>query len=104
MLPARVLVVMGAVLAMASLLVPAASAQTGAPPPGAGFGLSHHAVCGSVPSGRARCFADVVERRGRVGTEAAIAPTGLSPSTLQSAYGFTTSPTAGAGRTIAIVD
>ena len=88
----------------ASLLVPAASAQTGPPPPQASVGLSHHAVCGNAPSGRARCFADVVEHRGRVGTEATPAPTGLSPSTIQSVYGFTTSPTAGATKTIAIVD
>ena len=32
------------------------------------------------------------------------APQGLSPATLKSAYGFPTSPTAGAGQTIAIVD
>lgn len=35
---------------------------------------------------------------------ASTSPTGLSPSTIQSVYGFTTSPTAGAGQTIAIVD
>ncbi len=32
------------------------------------------------------------------------APTGLSPATIKSAYGFSTSATAGAGQTIAIVD
>src|SRR5207247_9345837 len=70
----------------------------------AGFGLSHHAVGGSAPAGQVRCFSDVVEHGGRVGTEATAAPTGLAPATVQSAYGFTTSPTAGAGKTIAIVD
>jgi subtilase family serine protease len=35
---------------------------------------------------------------------ASSAPTGLSPDTIKSAYGFSTSPTAGAGTTIAIVD
>ncbi len=35
---------------------------------------------------------------------ASTSPTGLSPATIQSAYGFSTSPTAGAGQTIAIVD
>jgi hypothetical protein len=104
MLRGRVLLVIGAVLALASLVVPQASAQTGGPPPQAGFGLSHHALCSSVPAGQARCFADVVEHRGRVGTEATTAPTGLAPATVQSAYGFTTSLTAGAGKTIAIVD
>jgi subtilase family serine protease len=32
------------------------------------------------------------------------APTGLTPATIESAYGYSTSPTAGAGQTIAIVD
>jgi subtilase family serine protease len=32
------------------------------------------------------------------------APSGLSPATIKSAYAFTTSGTAGAGKTIAIVD
>jgi subtilase family serine protease len=35
---------------------------------------------------------------------ASTSPTGLSPATIKSAYGFTTSNTAGAGKTIAIVD
>src|SRR5438105_2793368 len=93
-----------AAFAVAGLAVPAASAQTADPPPPADFGLSHHAVCGSAPSGSARCFSDVVEHGRRAGTEATPAPTGLSPTTLQSAYGFTTSLTAGTGKTIAIVD
>jgi hypothetical protein len=99
----RVLLVIGAVLALAGLVVPEASAQTGGPPPQAAFGLSHHAVCGGVAAGRVRCLSDVADR-GRVGTEATAAPTGLAPATLQSVYGFTTSPTAGAGKTVAIVD
>ena len=61
-------------------------------------------MCGSVLAGHARCFADVVEHSGRAGTEATTAPTGLAPATVQSVYGYTTSPTAGAGKTIAIVD
>src|SRR5262245_65528902 len=100
MLRRRVLVAIGAVLGVASVVVPAASAQTGTPPPQADFGLSHHAVCGAVPAGQARCFSDVVEHGRRAGTEATTAPTGLSPSTLQSAYGFPTSATAGTGKTI----
>jgi hypothetical protein len=104
MLRVRLLLVVGTVLALAGAVMPEGSAQAQGPPPRADFGLSHHAVCGSVAAGKARCFADVVEHRGRLGTEATTAPTGLSPATLQSAYGFTTSPTAGAGRTIAIVD
>src|SRR5690349_3564171 len=104
MLRSRVLLTAAAVFALAGLAIPAASAQTADPPPPADFGLSHHPVCGSAPAGTARCFSDVVEHGGRVGTEATAAPTGLAPTTLQSAYGWTTSLTAGAGKTIAIVD
>ena len=64
---ARVLLVIGVALGLAGLVVPGASAQT-APPPTAGFGLSHHAVCGTAPAGRARCFADVVEHGRKAGT------------------------------------
>jgi subtilase family serine protease len=35
---------------------------------------------------------------------ASASPTGLSPSTIKSVYNFSTSMTAGAGKTIAIVD
>jgi hypothetical protein len=104
MMRGRVLLGIGVLVALVGVVVPEASAQTPGPPPQAGFGLSHHAVCGSVPAGQVRCFSDVVEHGGRVGTEATPAPTGLAPATVQSAYGFTTSPTAGAGKTIAIVD
>jgi len=104
MLRSRVLLAVGVTFALAGLAIPAASAQTADPPPPADFGLSHHAVCGSAPNGSARCFSDVVEHGGRPGTEATPAPTGLSPTTLQSAYGWTTSLTAGTGKTIAIVD
>jgi fibronectin type 3 domain-containing protein len=104
MLRVRVLLVVGAVIALASVAVPQASAQSGGPPPQADFGRSHHAVCGSVASGRAQCLSEVVEHHGRIGTEATAAPSGLAPATLQSVYGFTTNPTAGMGKTIAIVD
>ena len=100
---ARVLLVIGVVLGLGVLIMPEASAQTG-PTPQAGLGLSHHAVCGTAPAGRARCFADVVEHGRQARTEATTAPTGLAPSTLQAVYGLTTDPTAGAGETIAIVD
>jgi hypothetical protein len=104
MLRGRALLVIGAVLALAGLAVPEAAAQSGAPTPQAGIGVKHHLVCGGVAVGRARCLSDVVEHGGRVGTEATTAPTALSPATVQSAYGYTTSPTAGSGRTVAIVD
>ena len=104
MLRGRVLLAIGITLALGSLAVPEASAQTGGTPPQAAFGRSHHLVCGSVLAGHARCFSDVADRGGRVGTEATTAPTGLAPATVQSVYGFPTSLTAGAGKTIAIVD
>ncbi len=40
----------------------------------------------------------------RVRPDASTSPTGLSPATIRAAYGFSTSGTAGAGMTIAIVD
>ncbi len=55
-------------------------------------------VCpGPAQEGFARCFS-------RVFPNASTSPTGLSPSTIKSVYGFSTSLTAGAGTTIAIVD
>lgn len=52
---------------------------------------------GPVPQGYARCHS-------RVFPDASASPTGLSPATILSVYGFSNSPTAGAGQTIAIVD
>ena len=55
-------------------------------------------VCpGPAGQGNARCFSHVVPK-------ASSSPTGLSPAAIKSAYGFSTSSTAGAGKTIAIVD
>lgn len=55
-------------------------------------------VCpGPIPQGYARCFS-------RVFPSASSSPTGLSPAKIESAYGFSTSLTAGSGTTIAIVD
>src|SRR6266542_2852684 len=45
-----------------------------------------------------------VANNSHVGNYATTSPTGLSPATIKSAYGFSTSATAGAGKTIAIVD
>jgi subtilase family serine protease len=45
-----------------------------------------------------------VANNDRVGNYAATAPTGLSPAAVKAAYNFPTSSTAGAGKTIAIVD
>jgi subtilase family serine protease len=71
------------------------------PPPAASFGLSHH-VCGPEAPGFARCHSDVVDNGN--GAPNATTPTGLSPSTIKTAYGYSASTTAAAGKTIAIVD
>jgi subtilase family serine protease len=55
-----------------------------------------------VPDGLARCRADVV---GAVPLAPnALTPTGLPPTTIKNVYSFSTSSTAGAGKTVAIVD
>jgi subtilase family serine protease len=76
----------------------------------AGLGLaaaaqaqSSRAVCPGPPSGYAHCHSRVVTNQ--KGTPKATAsPTGLSPATIKSVYSFPTATTAGAGKTIAIVD
>jgi subtilase family serine protease len=60
-------------------------------------------VCpGPAGAGTARCHALVVTDG--VTPRATTSPTGLSPQTIKSVYAFSTSTTAGAGTTIAIVD
>src|SRR5271157_253338 len=61
-------------------------------------GRGNQAVCpGPARAGDARCGA-------WVRPFATSGPTGLSPAKIQSAYNFPTSPTAGSGKTVAIVD
>lgn len=61
------------------------------------------AVCPGSPLGSAHCHAlVVVDAHGN--PDATSSPTGLSPATIKSVYGFSTSSTAGAGQTVAIVD
>jgi subtilase family serine protease len=61
------------------------------------------AVCPAPPMASGRCHALVVtDARGN--PKASTSPTGLSPATIKSVYGFPTGSTAGAGRTVAIVD
>ena len=63
---------------------------------------NYHAVC-PTGEGAARCHADVVtDTRGN--PDASVSPTGLSPETIKSVYGFSTDMSAGSGQTIAIVD
>ena len=70
---------------------------------GANSNANAHAVCPSPAVGAAHCHALVVtDAHGN--PLASRSPTGLSPATIKSVYGYSTSATAGAGKTIAIVD
>jgi subtilase family serine protease len=92
----------GFLVGVLAVLVALAWPATAAPPPAASFGLRHHPVCGPEPVGFARCHSDVVDA-GKTAPNATT-PTGLSPAQVKSLYNFSTSTTAGAGKTIAIVD
>lgn len=72
---------------------------------GGGAANEHSAVrvCPGSPIGTASCHALVIAD-GVGNPNATTSPTGLSPQTIKSAYNFPTSVTAGAGKTIAIVD
>jgi len=72
---------------------------------GGGAANAHSAarVCPGSPIGTASCHALVVTD-GVGNPNATSSPTGLSPATIKSAYNYSTSSTAGAGKTIAIVD
>src|SRR5437870_8228245 len=60
-------------------------------------------VCpGPAAPNTARCHAWVQPQR--AGNYASLSPTGLTPANILSAYDFSTSLTAGANKTIAIVD
>jgi subtilase family serine protease len=95
-------VLAGVVVAFAAVAAPAAAQSRVSPQ--ADFGLSHRAVCpGPAAGDAARCHAQVVTDRG--GTPVAdVTPGGLRPVNVKAVYNFPTSPTAGAGKTIAIVD
>src|SRR6266516_7392016 len=73
---------------------------------GTGGAANDHAaaaVCPAAVVGFAHCHALVtVDAHGN--PYASTSPTGLSPAMIKSVYGFATSGTAGAGKTIAIVD
>jgi subtilase family serine protease len=70
---------------------------------GAANGHSSVRACPGSPVGTADCNA-LVAADGAGQPFASISPTGLSPATIKSVYSFSTSSTAGAGQTIAIVD
>jgi fibronectin type III domain protein len=88
----RLVVVLGA---MALLVLPAAAQ-------GANGSANYHAVCPSPPSGSAHCHALVVDDS-HGNPRATGSPTGLPPATIDHVYGFP-GGSAGAGKTIAIVD
>jgi subtilase family serine protease len=85
--------------AAAALLTPLAVSASGV---AANAHASFHAVCPAAFAA-ARCTADVVTD-GHGNPAAGTSPTGLSPATIKSVYSFSTSSTAGSGKTVAIVD
>ena len=90
---------------LAAILATAGAALLGvvAVAQGANGHANSHAVCPSPPAGYGHCHAQVVtDRNGN--PDASRSPTGLSPATIKSVYGFSTLSTAGGGRTVAIVD
>src|SRR5262245_14969023 len=109
---AAALVVAVAALGATALSASPAVAQAGGrpgpehigPPGPHGFGHSERSVCGAAGAGDAQCFAHFLHRGEGVTPDASPSPTGLGVTAIQSVYGFPTSPTAGAGKTIAIVD
>lgn len=92
-------------LAMGSALVMLATlgaADAAAPPPRPSPVHAVPVCPGPVDPGTARCHSRVVDRGG--GRFTSTSPIGLSPTTIKSVYDFSTSATAGEGKTIAIVD
>jgi subtilase family serine protease len=90
----RVLVLSGAVAASLTAVLVAH---------GANIHANARAVCPGPAADTARCHAQVsTDSRGN--PLASTSPIGLSPQTIKNVYSFPTSPTAGAGKTIAIVD
>jgi subtilase family serine protease len=86
-------------IAAVSATIPASASTPGV----ADGGLSHRPVCPGSPQVRvANCSSQVVtDAHGQ--PLVSTGPTGLSPATIESAYGFSPSLT-GAGKTIALVD
>ncbi|MEA3019864.1 MAG: hypothetical protein QOI47_1388 [Actinomycetota bacterium] len=88
-------------LALALAAMPAVYAASGS---AATPDVPDRPVCGQPAAAFAHCHAHVVTRADHVTPKVSTSPTGLAPDTIKAAYGFTTSSTAGAGTTIAIVD
>ncbi|UTI66794.1 S53 family peptidase [Paraconexibacter antarcticus] len=87
--------------AVAALILSLASASAAVAAPSA-QGVAHKAVCPGAPAGFAHCDSQVVTD-GSGAPLATATPSGYGPADLQAAY-VLPSATAGAGRTIAIVD
>src|SRR5690242_13977430 len=91
-----------ALIAGVAVAVVGLSSAGGAAPGSAA--VDHVPVCpGPAEPGAARCHAQLPVGPGRTAPQVSSSPYGLSPSQIQSAYGWT-SIGDGAGRTIAIVD
>jgi subtilase family serine protease len=85
------------VAAIALVVLPVVAAE------GANGHANYRAVCPSPPAGYAHCH-ELVVTDSHGNPLASTSPTGFSPATVKSVYGFPTGSTAGAGKTIAIVD
>ncbi len=71
------------------------------------FAGPQKSVCASAAPGAGQCLIHVLAPDGAAPgarPTTITTPTGLSPNTIKSVYGYTTSPSAGGGQTIAIVD
>jgi len=91
------------VIAGAALLTISGSALSAGSASAAAAAAHPQRVCQGAVAGSARCHARVLADAG--GTpRASTSPTGLSPATIKTVYGFPTDSAAGAGKTIAIVD
>jgi subtilase family serine protease len=103
MLRRRILIRLGATAALVLPLAALAAFPTSVQ--AVNVHASSRAVCPGAPLGYAHCHAMVVtDSHGTPSTSTS--PTGLSPGTIDSVYGFpgATSNTVGAGKTIALVD
>jgi subtilase family serine protease len=91
------------VIAGAALLAISGSALAAGPASASAAAAHPQRVCQGAVANTARCLSHVLADAG--GTpHATSTPTGQSPASIKTVYGFTTSATAGAGKTIGIVD
>lgn len=91
-------------VAIAASVIALASSLIASNANAVGQGAEHRAVCGNPSPDSVRCHSQVIVGNDHVTPFASTSPSGLSPAQIESAYGFSTSSTIGAGKTIAIVD